>query len=179
MYITCMVQAHTEVPSAPAAAGSARALATSVASSPQAAHLIGSLFDLLSTLRKGAHDPAATTPILLRLAGDGPRRSCDLAHELHLDQSTVSRHVAALESEGLVQRTPDQVDRRAHLLELTPDGAATAHQRITERVRLFEDATAGWSDDDLATFARLLDDFTTGLRAQDTTDLRAEERTSS
>jgi DNA-binding MarR family transcriptional regulator len=157
-----MVQAHSP-------ATSARALATSVASSPGAAQLIGSLFDLLSTLRKGATDPGATTPILLRLAGDGPRRSCDLAHELHLDQSTVSRHVSALEAEGLVQRTPDEGDRRAQLLELTPEGAVLAHERVKDRVRLFEAATAGWSEVDLATLARLLDDFTQGVRAQERT----------
>ena len=157
-----MVQAHSP-------RETARALVTSAASSPEAAHLVGSLFDLMSALRKGASDPAATTPILLRLASGGPRRSCDLAHDLHLDQSTVSRHVAALEAEGLVQRMPDEADRRAHQLELTNEGASLAHQRVTDRVQLFEAVTATWPDEDVTTFARLLDDFTHGLRAQERT----------
>jgi DNA-binding MarR family transcriptional regulator len=157
-----MLQAHKSP-------DSARALVTSVASSPAAARLMGSLFDLMSALRKGAADPAATTPLLLRLAGDGPRRSCDLAHELHLDQSTVSRHVAALEADGLVRRTRNEEDRRAHLLELTPAGSTLAHERVTERVRRFEAVTASWSEDDAATFARLIDDFVRGLRAQEGT----------
>ena len=161
-----MVQAHS---SAHPTAEGARSLATSVASSPGAASLIGSLFDLLATLRKSPTDPAATTPILLRLAAEGPRRSCDLAHDLHLDQSTISRHVASLEAEGLVQRTPDDEDRRAHRLELTPQGSTIAHQRVVDRVRLIEAATAGWTDDDVTTLARLLDDFTAGLRAQERT----------
>jgi DNA-binding MarR family transcriptional regulator len=94
-------------------------------------------------------------------------RSCDLAHALHLDQSTVSRHVASLESDGLVQRTPLEEDRRAHRIELTAAGTQAAHRAVETRVRQFEAAVAGWPDDDIARLARLLTAFVDRLSAHE------------
>ncbi len=157
-----MVQAHN-----PEQAAAARRLVTSVAASPASAAVVGSLVDLMGAVRRGPADPAASAPLLMRLASGGSTRACDLAQALHLDQSTVSRHVATLESDGLVRRIPDSADRRAHLLELTPDGDAAAREQITTRVRQFEAATDGWTADDMTTFASLLDRFVQGLAANE------------
>jgi DNA-binding MarR family transcriptional regulator len=147
----------------------AREIATSVATSPATAEVMGALFDFAFALKRTAGEGSATVPILMRLASAGPLRSSDLAQQVHLDQSTVSRHVASLENDGLVRREPDDSDRRAHLLAVTEEGVAAAHERVTYRVRQFENATASWSPDDLATFARLLNAFVTGLDAQERT----------
>ncbi len=151
------------------AASGARDAVTDAASTPAGAALIGALFDLVFTLRREPIGPTATMPLLVRLAADGPMRSCDLALALHLDQSTVSRHVAALESDGLVHRAPQAGDRRAHLVELTPAGTQAAHDAIGERVRRFESAVAHWPEDDIAGFARHLTTFVNGLAAHERT----------
>ena len=59
---------------------------------------------------------------LAMLAKCGPIRSGDLAKELFLDQSTVSRHIAHLEASGLVEKVADPDDRRATQLHLTDLG---------------------------------------------------------
>jgi len=159
-----MLQAHES-----SRATFAREIMTSVADSPATAELMGSLFDFTFALKRAVNDAPASVPILMRLAGAGPLRSSDLAVQLHLDQSTVSRHVASLEHDGLVRRDPDDTDRRAHLLAVTEAGTAAAHQRVTDRVRQFEAAIATWSHDDVTTFARLLNDFVSGLDAQERT----------
>jgi len=159
-----MMQASESTRSRPA-----REVATAVAASPASAEVMGALFDFAFALKRTAGEGSATVPILMRLAGAGRLRSSDLAQQVHLDQSTVSRHVTSLENEGLVQREPDDTDRRAHLLAITEAGVAAAHDRVTYRVRQFESATATWSPDDLATFARLLNAFVTGLDAHERT----------
>ena len=57
-----------------------------------------------------------------------------LAAALHLDLSSVSRQVAALEREGWVLREPDPADSRAALLELTPPAATPCARVRTARV---------------------------------------------
>ena len=60
--------------------------------------------------------------ILAWLHDTGPLRSSELAAHFHLDASTISRQVAALEQAGLVTREPDADDRRALRLRLTEHG---------------------------------------------------------
>ena len=57
---------------------------------------------------------------LRTLDGLGPSCINGLAQELHLDSSTVTRQVSALESGGLVTRQVDPNDGRSWLIDLTP-----------------------------------------------------------
>lgn len=165
---------HAYSPTEHVSAGSrhatgARAAVTGAASTPTTADLVGALFDFLYVVRRGHADAAATAPVLLRLAADGPMRACDLAEHLHLDQSTVSRHVASLQGEGLLQREPHDLDRRAHLVALTPEGRAAADAVVAEGVRRFESVVADWPADDIAEMTRLLSAFVHGLDAPERT----------
>src|SRR5262249_42787575 len=69
-------------------------------------------------LRPGAGPP------LLRLHRTGPERVSELAVQLGLDPTTVTRHLDELESRGLIVRRPDPTDRRATLVHLTPAAVA-------------------------------------------------------
>src|SRR5262245_11500612 len=60
--------------------------------------------------------------LLKNLIHMGPSRSSALAAAVHSDPSTVSRQVAALVRDGLVERRADQDDGRASLLAATPAG---------------------------------------------------------
>lgn len=55
----------------------------------------------------------------------GPMRPGDLADQLSVTASTVSRLIEALEDGGWIAREPDQRDRRAQLLTLTAHGRET------------------------------------------------------
>ncbi|MDI1288440.1 MAG: MarR family transcriptional regulator [bacterium] len=159
-----MVQATTPTPAAYFAdVARTRALFTDAAESATIASVLGSLIDFMSTLRQRHADTTGTTMALTRLAAHGPMRSADLATSLNLDQSTVSRQVATLESEGLVERVPVPDDRRAHLVQLTPAGLTAAHDHINQKVASLEGVLKSWSRDDLQTFAQLLDRFAQGL----------------
>ena len=93
------------------------------------------------------------------LDAEGPLRASTIGERFGLDKSTVSRQLARLIDWGLVERTPDPSDGRAHLVAITPTG----HQRLTgiteERTHELRRLLERWNDDDLAEFGRLLELF--------------------
>jgi DNA-binding MarR family transcriptional regulator len=101
--------------------------------------------------------------ILGRLHDLGPLRSGVLASELHLDPSTVSRHVAALQEAGLVVREQDPADGRACRLRLTEAGHRSLTVTRTARQSVVRDVLSAWSDSDRDRFANLLEKFNQGL----------------
>ena len=60
--------------------------------------------------------------ILARLVDEGPQRLGVLAQAFGLDPSTITRQVQSLEQSGWVARKADPSDRRAALLDVTPEG---------------------------------------------------------
>jgi DNA-binding MarR family transcriptional regulator len=109
--------------------------------------------------------------LLFPLVRLGPLRQGALAELIHADPSTVSRHVAALVEQGLVERVADASDGRASRLVVTVAGHAALDALRRERESLIDRATADWSDDELGTltrlFERLVDDLATTLPAPD------------
>ena len=86
----------------------------------------------------------------------GPVTASDVARRLQIDQSTASRHLAALTDLGFVARDADPEDRRVAWLRVTAAG-----QRLLDRARDvvlhdFDAALAGWSSADRHTLAALL-----------------------
>lgn len=63
----------------------------------------------------------------------GPVRLGDLAAHEGVSAPTQSRLVASLEAQALLRRTPDVDDRRAALLEITPEGRRQLERLRTER----------------------------------------------
>jgi len=77
-------------------------------------------------------DHAALTPtqmVVLSLLDDGALRIGSLAATMGAAQNTVSEVVARLSRSGLVRKTPDPVDGRAVLVELTPAGRLALERR--------------------------------------------------
>ncbi len=62
----------------------------------------------------------------------------DLADQLRVPPTSISRHVARLADAGLVQRAPNPADGRSYLLELTDDGRSTV-ETIVPRFRAIVD----------------------------------------
>jgi DNA-binding MarR family transcriptional regulator len=100
--------------------------------------------------------------LLGHLEEDSGCRATDLAEYYALDKSTVSRQVAVLEREGLVERRQDAVDQRVQVLQLTEAGRRIL-ARVTERRRAaFKERLDGWTEEDLTRFASYLERYNAG-----------------
>ncbi|MFF4619100.1 MarR family winged helix-turn-helix transcriptional regulator [Nonomuraea jabiensis] len=74
---------------------------------------------------------------LLCLLVGGPVGMTELTRALHLEKSSLTGLVDRAEKRGLVARTRDSRDRRAWLVELTPEGervGALAHDGVEARL---------------------------------------------
>jgi DNA-binding MarR family transcriptional regulator len=83
----------------------------------------------------GAPLPVSEAHALAVLAADGPRAQTELARELRLTKSTVSRLVDQLERRGWVARHPGKVDARRREVALTDEGAKVAAGVAEARAR--------------------------------------------
>ncbi|HEY0952631.1 MarR family winged helix-turn-helix transcriptional regulator [Nocardioides sp.] len=96
---------------------------------------------------------------LFKLRRLGPLRVKDLAVQLRLDSTTVSRHVDDLERRGLVVREADRSDGRATLVRLSARAVDLLDDAEVERRGKLRDGLQDWSPSDRATFVRLLSRF--------------------
>lgn len=95
----------------------------------------------------------------------------DVASLLGVDPSTASRLVAHTVAAGYLRRTAARSDRRATALVLTEEGHALCAGASCYQRAVFDAATAGWTDAERETFARLFtrfaDSIITALHAQE------------
>jgi DNA-binding MarR family transcriptional regulator len=103
--------------------------------------------------------------LLKQIRADGPMRAATLADALHSDPSTVSRQVAALVKDELLERRADPEDGRASLLALTPKAEELLAEHDQVRLTRFAEMLDGWSDTDLRHFAEMLNRFTSAYEA--------------
>ncbi|MFG2052586.1 MarR family winged helix-turn-helix transcriptional regulator [Micromonospora sp. NPDC048930] len=87
----------------------------------------------------------------------------DLADRTRLDPSTVSRAVAALVADGLVDRRADPTDRRASQLVVTDAGRAALADTQDWYGQVLTRALADWTPDEVAALAAALGRFTRDL----------------
>src|SRR5450759_1425000 len=104
--------------------------------------------------RYGVPDPASL-PLLFRLL-EGPLRPTELAEHLHLDLSVVSRQLTSLSERGLVAKTRDPGDRRAHQVEITDAGRALTAQVERIRTEFLSRLVRAWDETDLQHFSTYL-----------------------
>ena len=97
--------------------------------------------------------------ILCQLADEGPQRLGALATTFGLDPSTITRQVRALEDAGLAARTTDATDRRASILDLTPEGRGILDRTRAHRREALKKAMHDWTDEERVEFGRLLAKF--------------------
>ena len=70
-----------------------------------------------------AHDISMWGYIVLTALVEQPvRTQATLAQAIHADKSRIIGVLDELQERGLIQRQPDEADRRVHLLSLTPAG---------------------------------------------------------
>jgi DNA-binding MarR family transcriptional regulator len=102
------------------------------------------------------------------LDGMGPVSTNALAHALHLDASTVTRQIAALERSGFIERRPDPADGRSSAIALTAQGRACMDEVARRRREGIENLVGEWGGSDqaglAAALARLNSSLSSGCR---------------
>ena len=83
----------------------------------------------------------------------GPRRITELAAEERVTQPAITLLVNRLQERGWVDRTPDETDRRAVLVSLTPHGEAAFEQLSAEYRALLHEEFASLEDSEIETLA--------------------------
>jgi DNA-binding MarR family transcriptional regulator len=121
-------------------------------------------------LAEASHDVEWSAQVVLRLlVHEGPMRASAIAGALHSDPSTVSRQVATMVKDGLLERRADPEDGRASILALTTkaDAVIAEHERV--RLAHFAAMLSDWDERDLSQFAVMLRRFTEDFERSSTT----------
>jgi DNA-binding MarR family transcriptional regulator len=103
----------------------------------------------------------------------GPMRAGALAEQMQSDPSTISRQVASLVREGMVDRRADPEDGRASLLVATEKARAAHEHHLGHRHQHFRAMLADWDDGDCARLAGLVTRFTEDFEKYTTTSAAA------
>lgn len=127
----------------------------------------GLLVDLLklaslinAPMREGVADPAGLSrtevQILLGLAGEGSLAGHDLSEVMGLAPMNVSRALAALSSQGLVEPDGDHSGRRRKPVRLSDDGRSKVDQLLPDMDGVAQVLFAGLSASEQASLQRLV-----------------------
>jgi DNA-binding MarR family transcriptional regulator len=114
----------------------------------------------LKMSRTGGVD-RSTIMLIKQLVVLGPSRSSALAAAVHSDPSTVSRQIAALVRDGLVERRADPDDGRASVLVPTEAGLKLLEEQRKRIGLALARVVRHWAPDDVERFLELLERFTT------------------
>jgi len=101
----------------------------------------------------------STIMLIKTLVVLGPSRSSALAAAVHSDPSTVSRQIAALVRDGLVERRADPVDGRASVLVPTEAGIEVLEEQRRRLGLALARVVQQWAPEDVDKFLDLLDRF--------------------
>jgi MarR family transcriptional regulator for hemolysin len=94
--------------------------------------------------------------ILLNLKIRKPANQRELAEAVGVREATLTHHLNAMDSRGLVTRTRDAANRRVQVVTLTEAGEATFVRLRDTAIAFDAKLRAGVSDQDLATLSTLL-----------------------
>jgi DNA-binding MarR family transcriptional regulator len=117
-------------------------------------------------IRQTQHnDPVdkASLLVLWRVSEHGSPRPSEVAGEIGLDLSTISRHIRALEQGGYLVKAADPDDRRACRVTITPLGTELVQQAWERRIATIAAAVREWPEQDRDTLTRLLTRLTDDL----------------
>ncbi|MFF2805737.1 MarR family winged helix-turn-helix transcriptional regulator [Streptomyces sp. NPDC058000] len=106
----------------------------------------------------------------------GVSRVGDLAAQLMVEPPHVTRQISQLEAQDLVERTPDEMDRRARRIAITPHGKAVLESFKAARLAGLRQALGDFDDADLDTTKAVLDRLVDYVRDQHTEEPRPRGR---
>lgn len=116
------------------------------------------------TTERGNNLDRSAYLLLQQLSVQGACGVKALAGQYQLDPSTVSRQAAALEMKGYVYKTADPSDGRSYFYQITEQGAEELSKYRRIRLEKIAKRLDGWTDEDCANFAKLLEKFNVTLQ---------------
>ncbi len=119
--------------------------------------MVGGLMTVLGGIERARKSGEASTLALLQIVAQrGPVRPSDIAADMGVHPSTVTRQVRTLEAEGHVAVDIDPGDRRSCFLTLTDAGRKEV-ERLTEvGLARFAAFVEDWDPEEVRTLGRLL-----------------------
>jgi DNA-binding MarR family transcriptional regulator len=128
---------------------------------------LGVFLRRLTRLTGGADDGPAMTATqriaLIEIFDGGPLRLSDLAECMGTSAATASRAVDHLVHLALVERLPDEHDRRALSIDLTASGRKLVAERKQRAAAAFAPAAAALDPDERRELVRLLEQMAEAL----------------
>lgn len=94
--------------------------------------------------------------ILMSLKANPVANQRELAAAIGIRGATLTHHLGAMESSGLLTRRRDPSNRRIHLVELTDDGESSFHRLREAAVAFDRTLRRSMSDDEVARLRELL-----------------------
>ncbi|MFF7192128.1 MarR family winged helix-turn-helix transcriptional regulator [Streptomyces sp. NPDC008079] len=105
--------------------------------------------------------------LLLRtLAGGGPQDINSLAAALGLDPSTAGRQAAALQTQGLVARSPAPTDRRRSIVTPTAEGLRRMEEVRARRAESLAGLLDGWTEEERRTLGAMFTKYNRSVTAR-------------
>ncbi|WP_327150904.1 MarR family winged helix-turn-helix transcriptional regulator [Nocardia sp. NBC_01329] len=86
--------------------------------------------------------------VLVNLESAGPCRQVDLACQIGISASAMSRHITELVADGYVLRNTDPSDGRAIRVEVSPTGLELLGRIRESRIRGLQEVLADWTVED-------------------------------
>jgi len=105
--------------------------------------------------------------VLLNLKIRRPANQRELAEAIGVREATLTHHLNAMDSGGLITRRRDTANRRVHIVELTGAGEDMFLQLRTAAVAFDQRLRAGISEKELAILERVLDCLVRNVEADD------------
>jgi len=123
--------------------------------------MVNALFGLIEGIKKAQKgNQAANRLVLLQIiAAHGQVRPTELAKELEVFQSTITRQVQVLENDGDVTVSASPNDLRSCLIQLTDSGQEKLHSLTSFGLERFSKFVADWDAEEVRTFTHLLRKF--------------------
>ncbi|MBZ5735166.1 MarR family winged helix-turn-helix transcriptional regulator [Nocardioides sp. TRM66260-LWL] len=90
--------------------------------------------------------------LLAHVAETGPVRAASLVCHFQIDKGAISRQLQHLIDLGLVERTPDPADGRAHLVSVSDDALRRLDEVSRQRRSFIDERLGSWSPARLAAF---------------------------
>lgn len=90
-----------------------------------------------------------------------------IADIIKKDKNSVTKFIDSLEKNKLVTRTVDKNDRRINKIELTEEGVALEKKTTEIAIKFMNDTIEGINENDLDTFAKVLQQMNKNLGAGD------------
>ncbi|MGW5382570.1 MarR family winged helix-turn-helix transcriptional regulator [Nocardia sp. NPDC003963] len=112
---------------------------------------IGRSLRVLALTSADASLPLSLAGVLAALATRGECRQSELAADLHLTPSSMSRQISELVASGYVLRTTDPADKRALLIRVSSRGTEILRRTTERRSERLRAMCADWSQQDALT----------------------------